>query len=245
MKEQLFERVNAGGMESFSTTAAMSVTGHLLILFLVFMVSSSFSISTRKDLDRLPVIHATLVSEKGMPSLLQQSVAAVKRKTEAEEQKAVVQPRVIQKALEQKTTPAPLSALSPQVVEKAGGSSSAMSIDAKSVGMAPSTGGADVSRTSGSGGTSAVPRYRSNPHPPYPYQARTRGYEGLVVLTAEVREDGRVSGIRLKRPSGYSSLDQSALATVRSWLFDPARRHGIAVASVVDIPIRFSLQDYD
>jgi protein TonB len=245
MKEELFERVDVAGMESFSTTAVLSVTGHVLVLFLVFMVSF-FPISIRNNLNRLPIIQATLVSEKEMTSLPRQRVAAIARKAQAEEHKVLVQPRVVPKASEQKTISAPLPVLSPQAVEKTGGSSSAMSIDAKSAGMSSSTGGVDKPRASGSGGvagTSAVPRYSSNPRPPYPYQARSRGHEGLVVLTAEVRENGRVSSIRLKRSSGYASLDQSALATVRSWIFEPARRSGMAVASVVEIPVRFSLRD--
>jgi len=237
MKEQLFERVDASGMESFSTTAALSVTGHVLVLFLVCMVSS-LPISVRHSLDRLPIIQATLVTEKGMSS----PVVAVQRKAEVEK-KEVVKPRVIQKAAEQKTAPVPLPLAAPQVAQKTSGSSSAMSIDAKSLGTAANPDTARASGAGGAGGTSAVPRYRSNPRPPYPYQARSRGHEGLVILTAEVREDGRVNSIRLKRSSGYSSLDQSALSTVRSWLFEPAKRLGMAVASVVEIPVRFSLQD--
>lgn len=237
MKEQLFERVDASGMESFSTTAALSVTGHALVLFLVCMVSS-LPISVRNSLDRLPIIQATLVTEKGMSS----PVVAVQRKADVEK-KEVVKPHVIQKAAEQKTAPVPLPLAVPQVAQKTSGSSSAMSIDAKSLGTAANPDTARASGAGGAGGTSAVPRYRSNPRPPYPYQARSRGHEGLVILTAEVREDGRVNSIRLKRSSGYSSLDQSALSTVRSWLFEPAKRLGMAVASVVEIPVRFSLQD--
>ena len=235
MKEQLFENIDASGMESFSTTAALSVTGHALVLFLVCM-ASSLPISVRNNLDRLPIIQATLVTEKGMPSP-PQTVVAVQRKAEVEKPKEVAQPRVITKTAEQKTAPVPLPLAAPQVAQKPSGSSSAMSIDAKSLGTSANP---DTARA---GGTSAVPRYRSNPRPPYPYQARTRGHEGLVVLMAEVREDGRVSSIRLKRSSGYSLLDQSALSTVRSWLFEPAKRLGMAVASVVEIPVRFSLQD--
>ncbi|MEN6331482.1 MAG: energy transducer TonB [Smithella sp.] len=242
MKEQLFERFDASGMESFSTTAAMSVTGHVVVLFLVFM-ASSFPLSVKKNLDQLPIIQATLVTEKGMPSVPQQTVVTVQRKAEADKQKEVVKPRVIPKTSEQKTAPVPFPMATSQAAEKASGTSSAMSIDAKSIGMAANTDTVRASNSGGSGGTSAVPRYRSNPRPPYPFQARTRGHEGLVVLTAEVREDGRVSTIRLKRSSGYASLDQSALATVRSWLFEPARRLGMVVASVVEIPVRFSLQD--
>jgi len=240
MKEQLFERVDASGMESVSTTAVLSVTGHALVLFLVCM-ASSLPISVRNNLERLPIIQATLVTEKGMPSP-PQTVVAVQRKAEVEK-KEVVKPRVIPKMEEQKTAPAPLPLAAPQVAQKTSGSSSAMSIDAKSLGTSANPDTARASGAGGAGGTSAVPRYRSNPRPPYPYQARSRGHEGLVILTAEVREDGRVNSIRLKRSSGYSSLDQSALSTVRSWLFEPAKRLGMAVASVVEIPVRFSLQD--
>ncbi|NTW77781.1 MAG: hypothetical protein HGB33_08465, partial [Syntrophaceae bacterium] len=112
MKEQLFERFDASGMESFSTTAAMSVTGHVVVLFLVFM-ASSFPLSVKKNLDRLPIIQATLVTEKGMPSLPQQ----------ADKQKEVAKPRVIPKTSEQKTAPVPLPLTTPQVSEKASGSS--------------------------------------------------------------------------------------------------------------------------
>lgn len=237
MKEQLFERIDSSGMESFSSTAVLSLTGHALVLFLVCMVSS-FPITVRNSLDRLPIIQATLVND-----IQQQSVVTVQRKADADKQKEAAKPRVIPKAAEQKIAPAPLPLAAPQVAEKASGPSSAMSIDAKSIGVAAKPDNTRTSGAGGAGGTSAVPRYRSNPRPPYPYQARTRGHEGLVVLAAEVREDGRVNSIRLKRSSGYSSLDQSALATVRSWLFEPAKRLGMAVASVVEIPVRFSLQD--
>lgn len=242
MKEQLFDRVDASGMESVSTTAALSVTGHALVLFLVCM-ASSLPISVRNNLDRLPIIQATLVTEKGMPSPPQQTVAVVQRKAEVEKPKEVAKPRVIPKMAEQKTAPVPLPLAAPQVAQKTSGSSSAMSIDAKSLGTSANPDTARASGAGGAGGASAVPRYRSNPRPPYPYQARSRGHEGLVILMAEVRDDGRVSSIRLKRSSGYSSLDQSALSTVRSWLFEPAKRLGMAVASVVEIPVRFSLQD--
>lgn len=231
-------------MGSISKTAALSVMGHVVVLFLVFFVSS-MPVSVRKDLGKLPIIQATLVNVEKMSSLPQRSMPAVKNKVKAEEQKEVIRPQVIQKTMEQKIALASLSAPSVKAEEKRGDSSS-MSIDAKSVKTSSGSPGMDNSRVAnagGSRGTSAVPRYRSNPHPPYPYQARVRGHEGLVILTVDVREDGRVSGIKLKRSSGYAILDQSALATVRSWLFEPARRQGMAIASVVDVPIRFSLHD--
>lgn len=245
MKEEMFEKVNAVEMgSSLSKTVAISVTGHAVILFLVFFVSS-MPVSVRKDLGRLPIIQATLVNMEKTSSFPQQSPAAVINKSKTEERKEVIKPQAIPKIAEQKTAAASLLKPATQNEEKKGDSSSAMSIDAKSVksSAAPGPDNSRIAAAGGSKGVSAVPRYRSNPHPPYPHHARVRGHEGLVILTVDVREDGRVSGIRLKRSSGFSSLDQSALATVRSWLFDPARRQGMAIASVVDVPIRFSLHD--
>ena len=82
----------------------MSVTGHVLVLFLICMVSS-FPITVRNNLDRLPIIQATLVTEKGMSSP-PQTVVTVQRKADVEK-KEVIKPRVIPKTSEQKTNPVP------------------------------------------------------------------------------------------------------------------------------------------
>ncbi|HET6461927.1 MAG TPA: energy transducer TonB [Syntrophales bacterium] len=89
----------------------------------------------------------------------------------------------------------------------------------------------------------AVPRYRENPRPVYPIIARVRGYEGLVLISAEVLADGRVGHVKVKRSSGYSILDQSALNAVRKWMFEPAKKMNIPLSMYVDIPLRFSLND--
>jgi len=90
---------------------------------------------------------------------------------------------------------------------------------------------------------SAPPRYRSAPHPAYPSLARERGYEGIVLLSVEVQTDGRVGDIKIKKSSGYSLLDQSALQAVKAWTFEPAVRSDHAARVQVDIPIRFTLSE--
>lgn len=95
------------------------------------------------------------------------------------------------------------------------------------------------------GSTEAMPRYRDNRPPFYPGAARQRGYEGDVLISAEVRSDGRIGAIRVKRSSGYASLDDAALDAVRVWRFEPARRMGAAVDAWVEIPIRFKLSAGD
>lgn len=95
------------------------------------------------------------------------------------------------------------------------------------------------------GYSEAMPRYRENRPPAYPGAARQRGYEGDVLIAAEVRADGRIGAVRVKRSSGYASLDDSALEAVRSWRFEPARRMGAVVDAWVEIPIRFKLSQGD
>ena len=93
--------------------------------------------------------------------------------------------------------------------------------------------------------TTAAPRYRENAHPVYPAVARSRGYEGMVLLAAEVAADGRVENLTIKKSSGYASLDRSALEAVKRWKFDPGRRMGKPVAMWVDVPVKFVLKEDD
>lgn len=94
-------------------------------------------------------------------------------------------------------------------------------------------------------GQMILPRYLNATRPVYPVIARTRGYEGIVLLAVEVMMDGRAGEIRIKKSSGYPLLDQAALNAVRAWRFEPARKRNMPLAMTVDIPIRFSLKEAD
>ena len=84
-------------------------------------------------------------------------------------------------------------------------------------------------------------RYRSNPRPDYPADARRNHQEGVVLLSVEVGADGQPKEVALKRTSGFALLDQAAIQAVRRWAFEPAVAAGFPVASRVDVPVRFSL----
>jgi protein TonB len=74
--------------------------------------------------------------------------------------------------------------------------------------------------------------------------ARRLGAQGVVLLRVQVRKDGTVATVELARSSGFSILDDSAARTVReSWQFVPARIDGTPIASWVEVPIRFVLED--
>ncbi|OLC12124.1 MAG: hypothetical protein AUH29_17185 [Candidatus Rokubacteria bacterium 13_1_40CM_69_27] len=84
-------------------------------------------------------------------------------------------------------------------------------------------------------------QYRDTPLPPYPSAAREQRVEGLVLLDVDVRADGSVGDVRLKRTSGSPELDDAALQTVKRWTFLPAKRGPRAVESWVEVPVKFSL----
>jgi len=103
--------------------------------------------------------------------------------------------------------------------------------------------GSGATTTRAEPGVRARPRYRSNPEPIYPASARLRRQEGLVLLRVDVAADGRASGVALEKSSGVSALDEAALEAVRGWEFEPARVGARAVASRIEVPVRFKLAD--
>lgn len=90
--------------------------------------------------------------------------------------------------------------------------------------------------------TNAKPNYLNNPPPPYPAASKQAREEGVVVLTVAVTEQGRAASVRLHRSSGFPRLDAAALTAVQRWRFSPGRIGGIAVASEVQVPVRFKLR---
>jgi protein TonB len=84
--------------------------------------------------------------------------------------------------------------------------------------------------------------YARNPPPVYPYAARRREQQGTVTVRVLIGADGSVERAEVAESSGFDSLDEAALDTVRSrWRFVPARHGGLAVESWVLVPIRFAL----
>jgi protein TonB len=84
--------------------------------------------------------------------------------------------------------------------------------------------------------------YLQNPAPPYPPIARRMREEGRVVLRVLVSPAGSPDKVELKASSGSARLDESALSTVKTWKFIPARQGDQPVAAWVLVPISFSLQ---
>jgi len=79
--------------------------------------------------------------------------------------------------------------------------------------------------------------------PPYPRIARKKGWEGTVVLRIQINRGGSVEAITTRKSSGFPILDDSALQSVKTWTFDPAKDGEFAIPATVDLPIRFDLDE--
>lgn len=75
----------------------------------------------------------------------------------------------------------------------------------------------------------------------YPDEARSRGWQGQVVLVVLLDADGRPTSVDVARSSGHGMLDEAARRAVEGWRFRPERVGGNAVPSRVLVPVRFAL----
>ncbi len=109
-------------------------------------------------------------------------------------------------------------------------------------GSSPVPGTAPITLQSPGGSwTAGRPGSLGNAPPRYPELARRLGQEGRVVLTVAVDPTGRPVTVAVAASSGFLLLDESALEAVRRWRFHPRRLATLSVASTVEIPIRFQL----
>lgn len=76
--------------------------------------------------------------------------------------------------------------------------------------------------------------------PAYPEDARRQGIEALVVVKFVVTEEGRVEDAHIVK--GHPLFDETVLASVRGWSFDPATLDGHAVRMVRMVKIPFRLK---
>ncbi|MCM2270085.1 MAG: TonB family protein [Thermoanaerobaculia bacterium] len=88
-------------------------------------------------------------------------------------------------------------------------------------------------------GDEVVPPKRiSHVTPDYPASEKAGGVQGLVVVAMRIDTEGRVRDARVERSLG-AAFDEAALAAVRQWRFEPARRAGRAVDYDFRVTINF------
>ncbi|MCM2315299.1 MAG: TonB family protein [Thermoanaerobaculia bacterium] len=90
------------------------------------------------------------------------------------------------------------------------------------------------------GGTQ--PQVVSRVNPSYPRSARDNGIEGVVVIRAIVRKDGKVDEAEIMRDLPWG-LGDAARAAVQKWRFLPATYQGEPIDVYYTVTVRFRLSD--
>jgi len=104
-------------------------------------------------------------------------------------------------------------------------------------------GGVTGGGNSKSGGI-AAPGILSKVDPAYPSASRKAGQDGTVLLRIEILANGHTGDISVVQSTGYSALDEAAIAAVGQWQFVPAKdlATGRAVACTTTLPVSFRLR---
>ena len=85
------------------------------------------------------------------------------------------------------------------------------------------------------------PRAVYSPTPTYPQSALKDRMTGQVFMEAVVDEAGRVQSVRVTR-SLRQDFDDSAVETLKTWSFEPARKDGQAMAAKLTITMSFNVR---
>ena len=82
------------------------------------------------------------------------------------------------------------------------------------------------------------PSIHSAVQPTYPAKLMAKGEVGGVILEAIIGADGKVSALKALR-SSHPEFEQAAIAAVKQWVFNPAKKDGVAVESRWRMAISF------
>ncbi len=92
------------------------------------------------------------------------------------------------------------------------------------------------------GKLTSMPSWKTSIKPIYTEQAREKEIEGVVLLEVLIDETGRVRKVKVLKKLGFG-LDEAAIEAVRKSSFTPGMRDKTPVATKIQIPFRFVLED--
>ena len=84
--------------------------------------------------------------------------------------------------------------------------------------------------------------YLQNPKPPYPPVSRRLNEQGKTTVRVLIGVDGQPQRAEIANSSGFSRLDEAAMATVMRWRYVPGKRGGVAEAMWFNVPINWVLE---
>ena len=107
-------------------------------------------------------------------------------------------------------------------------------------GVGPGSGGGIGGGVFRIGGGVSSPRLLHKVEPEYSEEARKAKYQGQVLLSVEVWEDGVAHNIKVVRSLGLG-LDEKAVEAVKQWKFSPGKKDGKPVRVAAQIQVSFRL----
>ena len=84
--------------------------------------------------------------------------------------------------------------------------------------------------------------YLQNPKPGYPAISRRMNEQGKTTVRVLIGADGQPQRAEIVKSSGFSRLDDAALATVLRWRFVPGKRGGVPETMWFNVPINWVLE---
>ena len=84
--------------------------------------------------------------------------------------------------------------------------------------------------------------YLQNPKPAYPPISRRLNEQGRTTVRVLIGADGLPQRAEIAKSSGFSRLDDAAVATVMRWRFVPGKRGGVAETMWFNVPINWILE---
>ena len=110
----------------------------------------------------------------------------------------------------------------------------------KGAGVGPGTGGGFGGGAYRIGGGVSAPAVLSKVEPEYSEEARKAKWQGTVVLSLVVDDQGRPQNLKVLRSLGLG-LDQKAIEAVEKWRFKPGMKDGKPVPVMATIEVNFRL----
>jgi protein TonB len=89
---------------------------------------------------------------------------------------------------------------------------------------------------------SRLPLYKVKVVPEYPEPLKAAEVEGEVLLTVTIDDQGKVVALRVKR-SDDALFTKAAKAALKKCEFTPGMQNGLPVTTIIDIPIKFILDE--
>lgn len=91
------------------------------------------------------------------------------------------------------------------------------------------------------GGMVRTPKLLDRVNPVYPEIAKAARTSAMLILEATVGVDGRVQDVKILR--GHPLFDESAVAAVRQWRYQPLLLNGIPMPFVATVTVQFNIVD--